>query len=87
MKVEKESNRGRMENSAGEEKSDRGREILLVLQIQREIATAEGQDRDFNTEPKETESTALSHSKKHNYYFRQPLRDLNKKTKSEPRQP
>lgn len=87
MKVEKESNRGRMDNSAGEEEIHRGREILLVLQIQREIATAGGQDQDFNTEPKETESTALSHSKKHNSYFRQPLRDLNKKTKSEPGQP
>lgn len=79
MKVEKD--RGRMDNSTGEEEIHRGREILLVLQIQREIATAEGQDRDFNTEPKETEGTALSHSKKHNYYFRQPLRDLNKKNK------
>lgn len=37
-----------------------GREIPSVLQIRREIATTEGQDQDFNIEPKETESTALS---------------------------
>lgn len=78
MKVEKESNSERMDNSAREEKIHRGREIPSVLQIQREIATAEGQDRDFNTDPKGTESTTLSHSKKHNYYFRQPLREWNK---------
>lgn len=79
MKDEKESNRGRMDNSAGEEEIHRGREIPSVLQIRREIATAEGQDQDFNIEPKGTESTALSQSKKHNYYFRQPLREWSKK--------
>lgn len=79
MKVKKESNRGRMDNSAGEQEIHRGREISSVLQIQREIATAEGQDRDFNADPNGTESTALSHSKKHNYYFRQPLRECNNK--------
>lgn len=83
MEVEKESNRGRMDNSAGEEEIHRGREIPSVLQIRREIATAEGQDRDFNTDPKGTKSTALSHSKKHNYYFRQPLREENKKNKKQ----
>lgn len=79
MKVEKECNRGRMDNSAGEEEIHRGREIPSVLQIRREIVTAQGQDQDFNTGPKGTESTALSHSQKHNYYFRQPLRERNKK--------
>lgn len=73
LKVEKESNRGRMDNSTEEEEIHRGTEIPSVLQIQREIATAEGQDRDFNTDPKGRESTALSHCKKHNYYFRQSL--------------
>lgn len=70
LKVEKERHRGRMDNSAGEEEILRGREIPSVLQIRREIATAEGQDQDFNTGPKGTESTTLSQSKKHNYYFR-----------------
>lgn len=79
MKVEKESHRGRMDNSAGEEEIHRGREIPSVLQIGKEIATAEGQDQDFNPDPKGTESTVLSHSKKHNYYFRQPRREWNKK--------
>lgn len=68
-----------MDNSAGEEEIHRGREIPSVLQIRREIVTAEGQDQDFNTGPKGTESTALSQSQKHNYYFRQPLRERNKK--------
>lgn len=86
-KLRKRSNRGRMDNSAGEEGIHRGREIASVLQIRREIATAEGQDRDFNTDPKGTASAVLSHSKKHNYYFRQALREWNKKTKSEPGQP
>lgn len=71
----------RLDNSAGEEEIHRGREIASVLQIQREIATTEGQDRDFNTHPKGTQSAALSHSKKHNYYLRQPLREWNKKNK------
>lgn len=76
----------RLDNSAGEEEIHRGREIASILQIQREIATTEGQDRDFNTHPKGAQSAALSHSKKHNYYLRQPLRKWNKKTKSEPGQ-
>lgn len=73
MGVEKECNKERMDNSAGEEQIHRGREIASLLQIRREIATAGGQDQDFNTDPKGTESTALSHSKKHNYYFGQAL--------------
>lgn len=68
-----------MDNSTGEEEIHRGTEIPSVLQIRREIATAEGQDRDFNTDPKGRESTTLSHCKKHNYYFRQLLREWNKK--------
>lgn len=79
MKVEKESIRGRMDNSAGEEEIHRGTEIPSVLQILRKIAMAEGQDQDSNTNPKGTESSTLSHSKKHNYYFRQSLREWNKK--------
>lgn len=67
LKIEKESRRGRMVNSAGEEEIRRGREIPSVLQIGRETATAEGQDRDFNTDSKGTESSALSHRNKHNY--------------------
>lgn len=68
-----------MDNSTREEEIHRGREIPSVLQIQREIASAEGQDRDFNTDPKGTESTALSHSEKHNYYFRQAPREWSEK--------
>lgn len=79
FKVEKESNRGRIDNSAREEEIHRGRKIPSVLQIRREIATSEGRDQDFNIEPRGTESTALSQSKKHTYYFRQPLREWNKK--------
>lgn len=78
-KLRKESKRGRMDHSAGEEEIHSGREIASVLQIRGEIATAEGQDRDFNTNPKGTESTALSHNKKHHYYFQQPLREHEKK--------
>lgn len=73
-----------MDNSTGEEEIHRGRVIPSVLQIWREIATAEGQDRDFNTDPKGTESIALSHSKKHNYYFRQPPREENEKQRVSP---
>lgn len=62
-------------------KIHRRRQIPSVLQIQREITTAEGQDRDFNTDPKGTESAALSHSKKHNYYLTAPERRTKKKKK------
>lgn len=56
---------GRMDNLAGEEEIHKGREIASVLQIRGLIATAEGQDQDFNIEPKGMESSTLSQSKKH----------------------
>lgn len=63
---------GRMDNLAGEEEIHKGREIASVLQIRGLIATAEGQDQDFNKEPKGMES--ITEQEAH-YYFRQPLRD------------
>lgn len=52
--------------AAGVENSQ-GSEIPSVLQIQRQIATAEGRDHDFSAEAKGTESAPLSEHKKHNY--------------------
>lgn len=67
--------------SAGEEEIRRGGEIASALQIQTEIATAKGQDRDFNPEREGTKSSALSQNTKHNYYFGQPLRERRQKNK------
>lgn len=57
----------------------RGMLIPSVLQIRTKIATAEGQDQDFNIEPRGTERATLLPSEKRNYYFRQPPIERNKK--------
>lgn len=84
FEVEKKSNRGRMDKSTGEEEIHRGREMPSIPPIQREMATAEGQDRDFSTDPRGTERAALSRREKHNYYYRQPPREWNKKQRVSP---